>query len=109
MNKTFADYVTNTAFFLSISKKQIVYLQILYNFPYPHPEYYVKSCIVGDIHEPDSWISSYRALTRKGLVERIIDDVEICTGHYELTNAGKLVCELLKEAALLSVEERKVA
>lgn len=101
MNKTFAEHVTNTAFFLSISKKQIAYLEVLYRTPHPHPDYYARSSIL----LPDNWVASYRALQSKGLVERIIDDPVSSVGHYALTNAGRITCELLVEAGLIPKRE----
>jgi hypothetical protein len=106
MNKVFADHVTTTAFFLSVSKKQIRYLSVLFHSPWPAQGYYLRdfSCTRDD---PDNWISSYRALTRKGLVISVTDDTERNTGHYELTQAGKLLCEMLVEAGLIEEREQK--
>jgi hypothetical protein len=100
MNSTFAEHVTNTAFFLSISKKQIVYLEILHKTPFPHPEYYHHGLGKGR-GCPDSWIASYGALIRKGLVQRVIDNPIKEYGHYELTEAGRLTCLLLVQAGLI--------
>lgn len=105
MNNTFAEHVTNTAFFLSISKKQIRYLEILYKTPYPNPRYYVRTCFSGGRDDPDNWIASYSALLRKGLVERIITEPERNEGYYSLTEAGRLTCLLLIEAGLMSSQE----
>lgn len=102
MNKIFADHVTQTAFFLSISKKQIGYLQHLLNYPWPGISYYDRMFAGGSRTNPDSWIASYGALCRKGLVERKMDGPD--TGHYELTQAGRIVCDLLKEAGLIETK-----
>ena len=103
MNTQFAEHVTNTAFFLSISKKQIKYLAHLRDYPFPMLEYYQHrlSGICGS-SSPDNFIASYAALRNKGLVVWVIDNGD--KGHNELTNAGKLTCALLVEAGLM-VEE----
>lgn len=100
MNSTFAEHVTNTAFFLSISKKQIQYLEILYKTPWPHQGYYHRE-MFGGRSNPDNFIASYRALTNKGLAEKIVDNPEKGYGHWELTQAGRLTCQLLVEAGLI--------
>lgn len=100
MNTAFAEHVTNTAFFLSISKKQIRYLQVLFLTPWPSRGYYERP-FSGTRSDPDNWISSYRALINKGLVVSVQDDPAHNMGHYELTTAGVLTCQLLVEAGLI--------
>jgi hypothetical protein len=99
MNSTFAEHVTNTAFFLSISKKQTAFLSVLYNTPWPSKGYYFRD--MGGRSNPDSWYVSYHALVRKGLAKHTIDDPTRGYGHYELTEAGRLTCLLLIEAGLI--------
>ena len=102
MNKVFAEHVTNTAFFLSVSKKQIRYLDILHKTPFPHQGYYYRDNIfAGGRSDPDNWISSYNALIRKGLVTREVHDPIRDYSHYKLTRAGELLCEMLVEAGLI--------
>lgn len=101
MNKVFAEHVTNTAFFLSVSKKQIRYLEILYHSPWPAQDYYRRDVFGCTRYDPDNWIASFNSLKRKGLVITVIDDVERQTGHYELTKAGQLLCDMLVEAGLI--------
>ena len=108
MNKVFADHVTTTAFFLSVSKKQIRYLKVLFHSPFPSRDYYLRD-FAGTREDPDNWLSSYRALERKGLVTYVIDDIVGPKGHWELTSAGSLTCQLLIEAGLMEeLEEREV-
>lgn len=97
MNKIFAEHVTNTAFFLSMSKKQITYLLSLSSHPYASGRYYETLHIT-----PDTWFSSLRSLAAKGLVERIIDDPVKNTGYYKVTKTGEIVCLLLAEAGFVS-------
>lgn len=101
MNKEFAEHVTNTAFFLSVSKKQIRYLTVLFHTPWPNRGYYDRP-FAGGRSDPDNWVTSYRALTRKGLVEWAEDDPIRKCGHFQLTKAGQLLCELLIEAGLIT-------
>lgn len=100
MNKVFAEHVTNTAFFLSVSKKQIRYLEIIYKNPHPSQGYYSRDVFECTRSDPDNFIASFGALQRKGLVVREIDDPIRNYGHYELTKAGQLLCEMLVEAGL---------
>jgi hypothetical protein len=109
MNKQFADHVTNTAFFLSISKKQIQYLEHLVLHPYPSHEYYDRSHFCeGTRQSPDNWVGTLRSLASKGLVIWI--DHGDGKGHYQPTHAGDLTYLLLGEAGLVKIKEdmRKV-
>ena len=109
MNKVFAEHVTSTAFFLSISKKQMEYLAFLRRFPYGCEDqnrfggYYhqLRDNVIGK----DTWIASMRSIANKGLVVWIIHDSERQHGHYEITKAGELVCDLLEEAGLIQSKE----
>lgn len=100
MNKEFAEHVTNTAFFLSVSKKQIRYISVLFHTPFPNRGYFERP-FGGGRSDPDNWIASYGALKKKGLVEWIVDDPDHGRGHYALTKAGKLLAEMLIEAGLI--------
>ncbi len=106
MNKVFAEHVTNTAFFLSMSKKQITYLISINNLPFESGRYYESLFIT-----PDTWFTSCRSLVAKGLIERVIDDPVKNTGYYKTTKAGEIVCLLLAEAGFVSQqsEQEKVA
>lgn len=114
MNKTFADHVTNTAFFLSMSKKQIAMLAHIAANPHPgwnaaeRSAYYSREWMQGH----DTYFATARALESKGLLlgiwtERSVKDKTDRVHHYELTRAGELVVELLREAGL--VEAKVVA
>ena len=100
MNKIFAEHVTNTAFFLSMSKKQITYLISLNSHPYESGRYCETLHIT-----PDTWFASLRSLAAKGLIERIIDDPVKNTGYYKVTKAGEIVCLLLAEAGFVSQQQ----
>ena len=83
----FRDYVTSTAFALTISRRQIEFISQLHQFG-------------------DSWLllSTFDALARKGLVERVRSDHndQIATGAtVRLTEAGRAVVPLLKLVGLL--------
>lgn len=107
MNKIFADHVTNTAFFLSVSKKQMHYLEVLYKNPYSkdiNGGYYQALL---DRSVRDSWYVSMNGLEKKGLAIRVIDKQERNEGHWELTKAGELLCEMLVEAGLITSREIK--
>jgi hypothetical protein len=118
MNKAFAEHVTQTAFFLSISKRQIEHLEHLLKHPWEpeaHSEkaaYFAKRPGLCDsnIHKPDSWIRTFEALAGKGLVEWAVHERRLNKhassgvtelGHWELTEPGRLVCSLLVEAGLI--------
>lgn len=113
MNKVFADHVTSTAFFLSISKKQIKYMQHLFNYPYGTGNHYnyELSGIDGSGACPNNFIASFNSLERKGLIERVVIDDKTNLGYKKLTRAGELTCELLIEAGLMLrvVEQEKAA
>jgi hypothetical protein len=85
MSNTFRDYVTSTAFALTISRRQIEMLSQLHQFG-------------------DSWmlITTFDALARKGLVERVQEkNGDQFSTTARLTEAGRLVIPLLKHAGLL--------
>ena len=108
MNKVFAEHVTNTAFFLSVSKKQVRYIEILYKTPFPDQGYYYRDNIfLGGRSDPDNWAASYSALCRKGLVTRVVHDPIREYSHYELTRAGELLCEMLVEAGMISGKNKE--
>lgn len=109
MNAIFAEHVTQTAFFLSVSKKQIAYLEHLLRHPWSPTsgEYYDHRPM--QIGKPDNWIASFGSLARKGLVFWVVHETRqkasgepVELGHWELTEAGRLTCSLLVEAGLLS-------
>ncbi len=110
MNKVFAEYATNTAFCLTLSKRQVERLLHIDAWPpaqliaMPPPEFYGRNWTNG----PDNWIASNRALEARGLIERVIVDPHRNEGYYKLTEAGRLTCMLLKEAGFkaLSVTEK---
>jgi hypothetical protein len=115
MNKVFAEHVTSTAFFLSISKKQMKYLLHVADNPFSEAgegSYYGGFIRGNGLHDPDTWATSMPALERKGLVARVVHDKAKGYGHYELTRAGELTCDLLREAGLapaLRVAMRRAA
>lgn len=87
MSSQFRDYVTSTAFVLTISRRQIEFISQLHQFG-------------------DSWLllSTFDALARKGLVERVReakDDTHTTGTTVRLTEAGRAVVPLLKLAGLL--------
>lgn len=85
MSNTFRDYVTSTAFALTISRRQIEMLSQLHQFG-------------------DTWmlITTFDALARKGLVERVQEkNGDQFSTTARLTEAGRLVVPLLKHAGLL--------
>lgn len=85
MSNTFRDYVTSTAFALTISRRQIEMLSQLHQFG-------------------DTWmlLTTFDALARKGLVERVRENAsDKFSTTARLTEAGRLVVPLLKHAGLL--------
>jgi hypothetical protein len=118
MNKAFADHVTQTAFFLSVSKRQIEHLEHLLRHPWEdrpdsvYADYFTKRPAAGgsNLHKPDTWLRTFHSLQTKGLVIWIVQETKISkltglpveTGHWELTEAGRLLCSLLVEAGLIS-------
>lgn len=78
----FRDYVTSTAFALTISHRQIEMICQIHK--------YGSACLL---------ISTYGALHRKGLVERVGADDQF-SATVRLTEAGNAVIPLLKLAGL---------
>jgi len=93
MNTIFRDHVTNTAFFLSISKRQIIMLQIID----------AGHCTVYDDGPRfPHYVGAGRQLCEKGMVVWVLHDVSKQRGHWELTKAGELTLALLREAGFES-------
>ena len=86
MNHAFREATTSTAFHLSLSKRMIDMLCLI-------NEHQVMR-FVGYSH----WLNTTKALRAKGLVE--------CQ-RYELTEAGRLVVNLLQEAGLYSTSSEE--
>lgn len=85
MSTAFKDYVTSTAFALTISRRQIEAISMLHQYG-------------------ETWLllTTIDALMRKGLVERVKEPQE--HGQYvRLSEAGRAVVPLLKLAGLLIV------
>lgn len=95
MNSVFSEHVTSTAFFLSMSKKQIRLLQNIEAHPHPAPGYWSID------YERGGALATRRSLEANGLLVRVMDNEQ--QGHDELTEAGKLVCALLREAGFVLV------
>lgn len=79
MNKLFAEHTTNTAFFLSMSKNQVRWLLAL------------EAKDMKPIFEYGRTVPTFDRLHIKGLVN-------YRPGVLELTEAGRLMCALLREA-----------
>lgn len=84
MNQAFREATTSTAFHLALSRRMIDMLCL------------INEHRVMDFVSYSHWLNTTRALRAKGLVE--------CHG-YELTEAGRLVVNLLREAGLYSTSE----
>ena len=122
MNKTFADHVTSTAFFLSISRKQMDLLLHFEANPWKASDFDRR---VGDrrgyysgvFYDLRNGIATARALEAKGLTSSHphkfksgFDGSQAETSYYKLTEAGRLVCALLREAGLAeSINRSKAA
>jgi hypothetical protein len=80
----FKDYVTSTAFALTISRRQIEAISMLNQYG-------------------ETWLllTTIDALMRKGLVERVKDEQQDCGQYVRLSEAGRAVVPLLKLAGLL--------
>lgn len=120
MNKVFAEHVTSTAFFLSMSMRQIEALSHIHNKPWRAEDatndrgYYATGTA---FWENRQWISTCSSLARKGLIERHTytfkdrhpykDGATIT--YWKTSRAGELVFELLKEAGLVKIPMEKAA
>lgn len=97
-NPTFAAHVTSTAFNLTLSKSMIIRLVMVAN-----------SDIVSNLYRAaginDNAVEAGQALKRRGLVWS--PNAEF-PGIYSLTEAGKLVFELLKIAGLVEPLETQL-
>lgn len=77
-NAKFADYVTNTAFNISLSKQMVKILMALYGSV--------------DVTDERLVLTPYLSLERRGLAKHV-DGVGFC-----LTEEGKLVAELVRRS-----------
>lgn len=93
-NPKFAAHVTSTAFHLSLSRSMIVSLVAIANQKTPG-QYGNALRAVG---LRDTAVDTNRRLEERGLI--VAPDPKF-PGLYEITSAGKLVVELLKEAGLV--------
>ncbi|WP_131823229.1 hypothetical protein [Mycobacteroides chelonae] len=94
MNEALREHVTSIGFALTLSKAQIELLVVLHHF-----KGYNGACRAG--YRPSHFVSTIRSLERRGLTENTYP-----AGN--LTKAGALVCEILREAGLYDeVLERK--
>ena len=84
MSNAFRDYVTSTAFALTISRRQIEAISMLHKYG-------------------ECWLllTTIDALIRKGLVERVAEKTDCGGGYVRLSEAGRAVIPLLKLAGLL--------
>lgn len=83
LNKIFAEYSTNTAFLIQLSKRQVWGLLALQN---SQADLWLHS---------GQFISLGRGLEARGLVQRCEKQP-----YHRLTKAGELMCALLREAGL---------
>jgi hypothetical protein len=98
MNSRFADHVTSVAFHLTMSKSMIVVLVSVANKRHATGKQSLR--LVG---LSDTSVSTARRLEERGILYAPNPE---WPGRYELTRAGELVVELLREAGLVqSVEE----
>lgn len=118
MNKVFADHVTSTAFFLSMSKQQIRVLLAVVEHPWKKSDKgaYTDAAIeaIRDLRDP---VSAGKALERKGLTEWVIHErghngyINYEHGHRVATKAGVHCAALLREAGFgveLPTKSKKV-
>jgi hypothetical protein len=84
VNQTFTEYATSTAFSISLSKHQC-------------------NCLLRAELDTDLWaltVGSMRALEARGLVNWHVDENGRACGFAGLTEAGKLMVGLIKQAGL---------
>lgn len=65
--------------------------------------YWDRTLTQGGIHEPDNWIATGFALTRRGLIVRkppLLRSEPMRECHWSLTPAGELVVSLVKMAGI---------
>lgn len=84
MNKIFSEYVTNTAFSITLSKNMVRLLVAIGT---------------GKDIDTGRWVCDAQALQRRGLVKHVHPNVGTLHCH-ELTKEGKLVLELVRLAGL---------
>lgn len=102
VNERFAAHVTSTAFHLSLSRSMIVSLVAIAN--QKTPGQYGNALRVAGLR--DTAVDTNRRLEDRGLI--VAPDPKY-PGLYEITSAGKLVVELLKEAGLVQDVPSEVA
>ena len=94
MNERFAAHVTSTAFHLSLSRSMIVSLVAIHN--QRKPGEFGNALRFAGLR--DTAVDTNRRLADRGLI--VAPDPKF-PGLYEITSAGSLVVELLKEAGLV--------
>lgn len=91
MNKQFAEYATSTAFAIQLSKNQCNFLLRLENF---------ERTQLGGLNDPALTVGGLRGLEARGLVHWKYDASGKPDGFQGLTEAGKVMVQLLKLAGM---------
>jgi len=106
--RNFSAHVQSVAFSLTLSKNMIGTLQWVRDWGYPHNDPN-RFCHDGRKLTPrtasgaDFFITFVRALINRGLV--IHNEPNVGKQSYELSNAGRLVCDLLVESGIMPASE----
>jgi hypothetical protein len=101
MNTRFSEHVTSTAFHLSLSKRMINVLAAIHQLS---DKGYRKVLAPSERVWSSHWVPTARSLSERGLVvheDPSQQNPPWSRYPYQLTKAGQLVLELLKEADLL--------
>lgn len=107
----FAEYVTSTAFSLTLNKNQVTLLYFLARYGYiegePRWNQYKESVLSQSRRD---FVGVVRALIRRGLVtHHWIKDAPKGWQYYRVTKAGKLVFKMIQLSGIVQEEKRKAA
>ncbi len=108
--RNFSAHVQSVAFNLTLSKNMIGTLQWVRDWGFPRNEPHVgwfdkKNLIPRTASGADFFITFVRGLINRGLV--IHNEPNVGKQAYELSNAGRLVCDLLVESGIMPASETR--
>lgn len=99
INHAFANYATRVSFNMTLTKAQVFYLWQVKNRQLISVHQEIEG-VSPEVPRHDIFVPTTRGLIERGLVERL-DNVEMGSWPYKLTEAGEHVYALLKLAGLV--------
>lgn len=99
INRAFANYATRVSFNMTLTKAQVFYLWQVKNRQLMSVHEEIEG-VSPEVPRHDIFVPTTRGLIERGLVERL-EDTEMGSWPYRLTEAGEHVYALLKLAGLV--------